>query len=136
MLWEDTLIYFIALDFYNFSSHRYLDIFLFFLSNDIISTINITYKRLIQDILLVLVIFTILFVYYYLYFLVLNHKKNSLLVLKHTSYFIFSLDIIFLITISFVQEKMNIYIWRIRMDLLSFFINNVQLDFLFTTYSN
>lgn len=46
-----------------------------FLSNDIISTINITYKRLIQDILLVLVIFTILFIYYYLYFLVLNHKK-------------------------------------------------------------
>lgn len=41
-----------------------------FLSSDIVRILNITYKRLLQDILLVLVIFIILFMCYYLYFLV------------------------------------------------------------------
>ena len=106
-----------------------------FLSSDIIGLLNITYKRLLQDILLVLVIFynTIhvllslffsiksqvpWYFFYGIYHLIfalalfyilknykVKHRKNSLVVLKHTSYLIFSSSLVFLIIMSFVIRE-------------------------------
>ena len=106
-----------------------------FLSSNIISLLNITYKRLLQDILLVLVIFynTIhvllslffsiksqvpWYFFYGIYHLIfalalfyilknykVKHRKNSSIVLKHTSYFIFSAALTFLIIMSFVIRE-------------------------------
>jgi hypothetical protein len=106
-----------------------------FLSSDIIDLLNITYKRLLQDILLVLVIFyntihvllslffsiklQVPWYFFYgiyhlifalaLYYIFRCYKtkelKNSLTVLRHTSYFIFSAAIVFLVIMRFVLRE-------------------------------
>ena len=109
-----------------------------FLSSNIVGTLDITYKRLIQDAFLILVIFynTIhvllslffsivtlrpWFFFYGIYHLIfalalyyilknykIKHRKNSLIVLKHTSYFIFSAAFIFVVILGFVLRDEEI----------------------------